>query len=162
MPQDLQDTRYLDPSWFTRHVFNRLTRRLARIGLSVWGSRELRVRGRSSGELRTTVVNLLEVDGRRYLVAPRGTTQWVRNLRAAGGGELRLGRQLDAFRATEVADADKVELLRVYLRKWAFEVGQFFDGVGASAPDAELARIAPGHPVFLVEPVAAAATAPRP
>ncbi len=71
------------------------------------GSRELRVVGRRSGQVRTTVVNLLEVDGRRYLVAPRGTTEWV-NLRVAGAGELRVGRQVEDFTAAEVGDADKV------------------------------------------------------
>ena len=78
-------TRYLAPDWFTRRVFNPLVARLTRWGISVKGSRVLEVRGRTSGEVRTTVVNLLTVDGVRYLVAPRGETQWVRNLRADGG-----------------------------------------------------------------------------
>jgi hypothetical protein len=76
----------------------------------------------------------------------------VRNLRAAGGGELWLGRRHDAFRATEIADADKPALLRAYLRKWKFEVAQFFEGVGPDAPEAELRRIAPGYPVFRIDP----------
>ena len=92
--------------------------------------------------------------GRRYLVAPRGTTQWVRNLRAAGTGELRVGRRAEAFRATEIADDDKVDVLRDYLRRWKMEVGVFFDGVDDKASDDELRAIADRHPVFLVEPVA--------
>jgi deazaflavin-dependent oxidoreductase (nitroreductase family) len=145
--------RYLEPGWFTRNVFNKLMVWLTRAGLSVRGSRELRVRGRTSGEWRKTPVNLLHHDGARYLVAPRGRTQWVRNLEAAGGtGELRVGRRVEEFRATAVADADKVDILRDYLRHWKAEVGVFFDGVGPDAPDAELAAIAPGYPVFQIEP----------
>jgi deazaflavin-dependent oxidoreductase (nitroreductase family) len=127
---------------------NRLVTALTRAGISLWGSRVLAVRGRSSGEWRTTPVNLLVLDGRRYLVAPRGHTQWVRNLRAAGTGELRLGRRVEVFTATELADAEKPEVLRAYLRRWKFEVGVFFQGVDADAPQDDLLRIAPGYPVF--------------
>ena len=84
--------RYLAPGWFTRNVFNRVVAGLTRLGVSVWGSRILAVRGRTSNEWRTTPVNLLTHEGNRYLVAPRGTTQWVRNIRVAKAGELRLGR----------------------------------------------------------------------
>jgi deazaflavin-dependent oxidoreductase (nitroreductase family) len=140
--------RYVEPGWFTRHVFNPVIAGLTRVGISVWGSRQLRVRGRRSGEWRTVPVNLLTVDGVQYLVAPRGHTQWVRNLRVAGEGELRVGRRVQAFHATEVVDADKVDILRAYLKRWKAEVGVFFGGVGAKSPDEELRRIAPDHPVF--------------
>jgi deazaflavin-dependent oxidoreductase (nitroreductase family) len=123
---------------------------LTRRGFSVWGSRVLYVRGRTSGQWRSNPVNVLTHDGRRYLVAPRGQTQWVRNLRAAGGGELRVGRRVEKFRATELADADKPGVLRAYLRRWTFEVGVFFDGVNADATEAKLLEIAPGYPVFLI------------
>ena len=130
-------------------VFNRAVEWLTRRGLSVWGSRVLAVRGRRSGEWRTVPVNLLTHEGERYLVAPRGNTQWVRNLRAAGGaGELRVGRRVEAFTADELADDDKPAVLRAYLERWKFEVGVFFDGVDASASDEELRAIAPGYPVF--------------
>ena len=141
---------YKEPDWFTRNVFNRVVRRFTRMGVSVWGSRELRVRGRRSGEWRSVPVNLLEVDGERFLVAPRGTTQWVRNLRTAGGGELRLGRRSTAFTASELGDADKERILRPYLERWKMEVGVFFDGVDASSDTAEFERIAPRHPVFQI------------
>lgn len=144
--------RYLIPGWFTRNIFNRLVRRLTLLGVSVAGSRELRVRGRQSGQWRVTPVNPLVVQGERYLVAPRGTTQWVRNLRAAGGGELRVGRRIEAFQASELADAEKAAVLREYLRKWKWEVGQFFDGLDANATDRQLADIAPGFPVFRIVP----------
>jgi deazaflavin-dependent oxidoreductase (nitroreductase family) len=145
------DTRYREPGWFTKHVFNGVVVVLTRMGISVLGSRELRVRGRATGEWRKNPVNLLSLDGSRYLVAPRGRTQWVRNLQAAGTGELRVGRRVETFRATEVADDAKVDVLRAYLRRWKMEVGVFFDGVGPDASDEELAAIAPGYPVFLVE-----------
>ena len=146
--------RYVEPGWFTRHVFNPSVAAVTRAGISVWGSRVLAVRGRTSGEWRTTPVNLLTIGGDQYLVAPRGHTQWVRNLRVAGEGELRLGRKVQPFRASEVADADKEQVLRAYLKRWKAEVGVFFDGVSADSPSSELARIAPDHPVFRVEPVA--------
>ena len=78
-------------------------------------------------------------------------TQWVRNLRVAGSGELRVGKRTEPFRATEVADADKVAILRAYLKRWKAEVGVFFDGVSADSPDADLQRISPDHPVFRLD-----------
>lgn len=141
--------RYRQPGWFTHHVFNPAVAGLTRMGISVWGSRVLRVKGRKTGEPRTTPVNLLTLDGTRYLVAPRGETQWVRNLRAAGGrGELLLGNKAEPFQATELADADKPDILRPYLKRWKAEVGIFFDGVSADSPASEIERIAPQHPVF--------------
>ncbi len=142
--------RYDEPGWFSRNVMDRLVRRLTLAGISVWGARELRVRGRSSGEWRSVPVNPLQIDQQRYLVAPRGETQWVRNLRVAGGGELRVGRTVEPFAATEMTDDDKGPILRAYLERWAFEVGAFFDGVDGGASAEELARIAPNHPVFRI------------
>jgi len=138
------------PGWFTKNVFNRIVAGLTRLGASVMGSRVLEVRGRTSGAPRRTPVNVLEFEGERYLVSPRGDTQWARNLRAAGEGRLLVGRRSEPFRATELADEDKPPLLRAYLKRWAFEVGAFFDGVGADASDEELRDIAPRHPVFRV------------
>lgn len=147
----MTSSRYVEPGWFSRHVFNPGVALLTRAGVSVWGSRVLRVRGRKSGEVRETPVNLLTVDGARYLVAPRGVTQWVRNVRAAGGGELALGRRSEPFRATELADDQKPPILRAYLKRWKFEVGAFFDGVSADSTEEELDRVAPQHPVFRIE-----------
>lgn len=144
--------RYLAPDVFTRRVMNPVVRWCARHGISLLGSRELLIVGRRSGLVRSNVVNLLELDGTRYLVAPRGTTEWVRNLRAAGRGELRLGRRVEAFTVDELADADKLPVLREYLRRWGWEVGQFFEGVDKASIDAELDAIAPGFPVFVVRP----------
>jgi deazaflavin-dependent oxidoreductase (nitroreductase family) len=120
--------------------------------MSVLGSRVLAVKGRSTGEWRTTPVNLLPYEGRRYLVAPRGETQWVRNLRVAGTGELRLGRRAETFRGRELTDEEKVPVLREYLRRWKAEVGIFFEGTGPDASDDQLRAIAPKHPAFEVLP----------
>lgn len=132
-------------------MFNRVVAVFTRLGISVWGSRVLRVRGRKSGEWRSSPVNLLNRDGAQYLVAPRGQTQWVRNIRVSGGGELVVGSRVQPFKAIEISDAEKVPILRDYLKRWKFEVGVFFGGVGPDSTDEELRRIAPDHPVFRVE-----------
>jgi hypothetical protein len=123
---------YRPPSWFDRRIVNPLVATLSGLGLSVAGSRVLEVRGRKSGELRRNPVNPLVLEG-----------------------DLRLGRQREHVRATELEDAAKEPVLRAYLRRWKWEVGQFFDGVSADSSADELARIAPNHPIFLIEPAEA-------
>jgi deazaflavin-dependent oxidoreductase (nitroreductase family) len=140
---------YKKPDWFTAHIVNPLIKGLHRLGIGVAGSQTLAVRGRKSGEIRTNPVNPFELDGHTYLLSPRGTTQWVRNLRAAGGGELRSGRKARHFHADEVPDSEKLPLLRLYMDKWSWEVKGFL-GIDADAPDEELRRIAPDHPAFLL------------
>ncbi len=142
--------RYIQPKKPT-NLFNESVAGLTRLGVSVYGSRVLAVRGRTSGEWRTNPVNPLRLQGTRYLVAPRGNTQWVRNLRASGTGELRIGRKAEPFTATEVSDDEKPAILRAYLKKWKFEVGVFFEGVDAKAPEQKLREIAPGYPIFRIE-----------
>ena len=142
---------YQQPGWITKNLFNPAIAALTRMGVSVWGSRELRVKGRTSGEWRSTPVNLLTIDGTRYLVAPRGVTQWVRNLRVAGSGELRVGKRVETFGAQEMADAEKPPILRAYLKRWKAEVGVFFGGVGPDSSDEDQLRIAPDHPVFVLD-----------
>jgi deazaflavin-dependent oxidoreductase (nitroreductase family) len=139
---------YRAPGWFTRNVVNRAVAFMTRHGVSLLGSRVLAVRGRTSGEWRTTPVNLLDHEGKRYLVAPRGEAQWVRNLRAAGTGELRVGNKVEEFRARELADDEKIPVLRAYLKRWKFEVGVFFEGVGPDSDDEDLRSIAARHPAF--------------
>jgi deazaflavin-dependent oxidoreductase (nitroreductase family) len=141
--------RYVQPTRGT-HIFNSAVASLTRMGISVWGSRVLAVRGRTSGEWRTTPVNPLSFEGERYLVSPRGNTQWVRNMRVAGGGELRVGRKVERFTATEVPVEERPRVLRAYLKRWKFEVGMFFQGVGPDAPDDRLLAIAADHPVFRI------------
>lgn len=144
------DDRYLRPDWFTRNLFNPTVAFLTRLGISFWGSRILEVRGRKSGEWRSVPVNLLRVGETDYLVAPRGHTQWVRNLRASGEGRLRLGARITEFDATEVPDEEKPPILRPYLKRWTWEVGRFFEGVRPDASEDELKAIGPNHPVFRI------------
>ncbi len=140
---------YQRPDWFTRNVFNRLVNGFTRLGVSVRGSRILEHRGRTSGKLHHTPVNLLTIEGTKYLVAPRGETQWVRNVRHAGGHMvLLLGRRRTLCTATEIPEADRVPILRAYLRHWKFETGMFFGGVTPDSSEAEWAVEAPRHPVF--------------
>lgn len=143
------EARYVQPGSSTR-FFNQAVAGLTRLGLSVWGSRILAVRGRKTGGWRTTPVNPLAFQGERYLVAPRGETQWVRNIRVAGGGELRLGRRAEPFTVTELADDAKPAVLRAYLARWKLEIGTFFQGAGPDAPEEKLREIAPGYPVFRI------------
>ncbi len=140
---------YKEPDWFTRVIFNNVVKGLTRVGVSVWGSRVLEHRGRTSGKLHHVPVNLLTVDGTKYLVSPRGETQWVRNVRHSGGHMvLILGRSRQLCTAQEVPVADRVPILRAYLLRWKFEVGMFFDGVSPDSTDAEWAAVAANHPVF--------------
>ena len=139
------------PGFITRRVMNPTVAFLTRSGVSLAGSAVLGVPGRTSGEMRTTPVNPLTLEGTRYLLAARGHTQWVRNLRVSGWAELTVGRRTERVTAREITDpAEIVPILRAYLKVWAWEVGAFFQGVGADASDEELAAIAPQHPVFVI------------
>lgn len=149
-PMSESSGRYLEPDWFTRNILNQTVQTLTKLGISLWGSRILEVRGRKSGVWRSVPVNLLTLGGNDYLVAPRGETQWVRNLRVAGEGRLRVGNRTTTFEAEELTDADKPRILRPYLKRWKWEVGQFFEGVGPDASEEELVAIAPNHPVFSI------------
>jgi len=142
---------YQKPDFATKRIFNPLVAFLTgTLGLSMRGSRVLAVRGRASGEWRTTPVNPLSLNGERYLVAPRGVTHWVRNIRVSGEGELRKGRSSEPIRVMEIADADKAPVLRAYLKAWAMETKKFFGLPGADVSDEEIAAIAPNHPVFRI------------
>lgn len=143
---------FQEPGWFTKNVFNPIVAGLARMGISIAGSRVLEVQGRKSGEWRRTPVKPLELGGDRYLLAPRGNTQWVRNMRVSGGGRLVCGRKVEEFTATEVPEDERPPLLRAYLEKWKREAGAFFGGVGPDSSDEELRRIAPAHPAFRITP----------
>jgi deazaflavin-dependent oxidoreductase (nitroreductase family) len=145
-------TRYVPPAGRMDRWSAAAVRWLTAHGISLMGSRVLEVRGRRSGELRSVPVNLLELDGERYLVAPRGNTQWVRNARAAGTASLRLGSRTEEVALREVPVAERVPVLRVYLRRWGWEVGRFVEGLSAGSSDEEVAAVAPGMPVFRVTP----------
>lgn len=123
---------------------------LARRGLSIAGTAEMSVRGRKSGQMQRIPVNPHTLDGTQYLVSARGHSQWVRNMRAAGGGELRVGRKVREFAAVELPDEEKLPILRTYLEKWGWEVNQYFQGVTAKSSDEEIIAAAPDHPVFRI------------
>jgi deazaflavin-dependent oxidoreductase (nitroreductase family) len=139
---------YKAPGRATRWFFNPMMSGLVKVGVPLKGANVLSVRGRTTGEWRSTPVNPLTFEGEQFLVAPRGETQWVRNLRVAGSGRLQRGRRTRDFTAVELEDAAKVPVLRAYLEEWAWEVGVFFDGVNAESSDEQLAAIAPKHPIF--------------
>ena len=129
-----RERQYLKPGWLTNQVLNPL---LMRVGMIP----TLAVRGRTSGEWRTVPVNVLELDGQRYLVAPRGDTQWVRNLRATGRGELCRRGRVEPFRAIEIPDSEKPRVIEPYLARWGYQVKGYFKAL----PDPA------GHPLFRIE-----------
>jgi deazaflavin-dependent oxidoreductase (nitroreductase family) len=149
---EIEKPHYRPPGWFTKNVFNNVVAGFTRIGISVWGSRILEVKGRKTGQTRRTPVNLLRIEGQDYLVSPRGEGQWVRNVRADNGNlDLLVGWRRKHYSAAEVADEQKIPILRAYLKRWKAEVGVFFDGVGPDSPDEAISAIAPRHPVFALQ-----------
>lgn len=130
--------------------FNNVVGWLARHGFSLAGSVELSVRGRKSGQMQRIPVNPHTYEGEQYLISARGHSQWVRNMRVAGGGELRLGRKVHEIIAVELPDEEKLPVLRTYLEKWGWEVNQYFKGVTAKSSDEEIIAAAPDHPVFRI------------
>jgi deazaflavin-dependent oxidoreductase (nitroreductase family) len=141
--------RYDEPHRAARAA-NALIRWLAELGISVAGTRALRVRGRKTGKLRGVVVNVLTVDDVDYLVSPRGTTQWVRNVRAAGVVDVGPRWHRRQLRTTEVADSAKPDLLKRYLDKWYWEVKGHIAGLTPDSGDDELRAAAPSIPVFVL------------
>ena len=144
---------YKAPGRVTRSVVNPLVSALVKLGVPLKGAGVLSVRGRTTGDWRSVPVNPLSFEGEQFLVAPRGETQWVKNMRAAASGRIRRGRRTHEFTAVELDDAMKPQVLRAYLKEWAWEVGAFFDGVGADSTDEQLASIAPKHPIFRITAV---------
>jgi deazaflavin-dependent oxidoreductase (nitroreductase family) len=140
-------------------VFMKAVRWLTEHGLSLMGSRVLTVRGRKTGTPQSVPVNLLALGDERFLVAPRGNTHWVRNVRAAGEAKLRVGRRVETVRLVEVPVDHRVPILRVYLKRWGWEVGRFVEGLTTHSTDTELAATAPGMPVFRLEPLPRATVA---
>ncbi|MFF7202804.1 nitroreductase family deazaflavin-dependent oxidoreductase [Streptomyces sp. NPDC008141] len=145
----MSQTHYIKPGRLDT-IINGSIAWLARRGISLMGTAELSVRGRTSGEWRSIPVNPLPYEGGPYLISARGHSQWVRNLRAAGGGRLQLGRKTQRFTAVELADEEKPALIRTYLERWGWEVGRFFGDVNAKSTDEELLAAAHKHPVFRI------------
>ncbi|MDA2893535.1 nitroreductase/quinone reductase family protein [Mycolicibacterium sp. BiH015] len=139
--------RYDRPGWGAR-IFNGAIRRLAEAGISIQGSTAVQVRGRRSGRLRGVVVNVLTVDGRRYLVSPRGNTQWARNARAAGEVEVGPRRRARRHRVAEVPDDAKPDLFKPYLDRWYWQVKGHIGGLTPRSSREEMRRAAASIPVF--------------
>ena len=127
---------------------NGLIRWLAEAGISLAGTRALRVRGRKTGKRRAVVINLLTVDDRDYVVSPRGNTQWARNARAAGVVEMGPRWRSREIRIAEVGDNDKPPLLRRYLDRWYWEVRGHIGGLTPESNGDELRAAAASIPVF--------------
>lgn len=143
-------SRYLPPSTRTERWANAVVGWLTRHGVSLLGSRILAVPGRCTGRIQRVPVNVLRLGEQRYLVAVRGNTQWVRNVRAAGGAELLLGRRVERVVLAEVPVAERVPALRAYLARWGWEVGAFVPGIDKNSSGTDLLAAAPGIPVFEV------------
>lgn len=143
--------RYDRPTLPARAV-NTLFRWLAEAGISVAGTEALRTRGRKTGKRRGVVVNVLTVDGRHYLVSPRGDTHWARNARAAGVVEMGPRWRSRDVRVAEVPDDAKPALLRRYLERWYWEVKGHVGGLTPQSTDVELRCAAPSIPVFALTP----------
>lgn len=144
---------YRQPPWIMRHVVDPLTLLLVgRLGMDDHNAtRVLEVKGRSSGAWRATPVKVLELDGKKYLVAMYGETSWVKNLRVQGSGVVRLGSQATTFRSVELSGAEKLVVLRAYLKRWWSLIAQMTPISSPDAPDEELASAASLHPVFRLD-----------
>ena len=143
--------RYDAPN-FTARAANELIRFFAEAGVSIAGTKALRIRGRKTGKRRGVVINLLSVDGRDYVVSPRGNTQWARNARAAGAVEMGPRWRSRDVRIAEIADDTKPQLLRRYLDRWYWEVKGHVGGLTPQSTDDEMRSAAPSIPVFELLP----------
>ncbi len=133
-------------------AFNRFFGFLVGLGLGLKHNYLLQVRGRKSGKLYSTPIDLLEMDGKRFVLAPRGRTQWVRNAEAAGEVTLKKGAFQQSFRLRAIPDAEKPELLKAYLDNFKTTVQRYFP-VPAGSNVQEFASVAANYPVFeLVSP----------
>jgi deazaflavin-dependent oxidoreductase (nitroreductase family) len=141
------------PTRFER-LFSRLFGMLVGLGLGLRHNYLLEVRGRRSGRLHATPVDVLDQGGRRFLVAGRGETQWVRNARASGRVVLRKGRRSEEFRVRELPDAEKPEVLNAYLDRFKLTVQRYFP-VPAGSPPTAFAPLARRYPVFELIPAGA-------
>ena len=135
---------------FFYKTLNTLMIALLRAGVNMGNMTLLTVRGRKSGQPRTTPVMLMEQHGQRWLFSPYGQVNWVRNLRAAGEAILRRGRQTERIYAAELNAREAAPLLKYTLARVPSYLRPYFD-VAPDAPLEDFEREVPGHPVFLLE-----------
>jgi deazaflavin-dependent oxidoreductase (nitroreductase family) len=128
-------------------LLNRTFGFIVALGLGPAHIHLLEVRGRKSGKIYKTPVDLLQLNGTQYLVAPRGRTQWVRNAEAAGEISLRRGSARHTFRLRPIPDAEKLPILKAYLDNFRREVQRYFS-VAAGSPLEDFASVAPNYPAF--------------
>ena len=128
-------------------IFNRVFGILVGLGLGFSHNYLLQVRGRKSGKLYSTPVDLLEQNGKRYLVAPRGRTQWVRNAEAAGEITLKKGSRRERFSLSPIVDAEKPAILKAYLDNFNREVQTYFP-VPAGSPVEAFVELTASYPAF--------------
>ncbi len=133
-------------------AFNRCFGFLVGLGLGLKHNYLLQVRGRKSGKLYSNPIDLLELGGKRYLVAPRGHTHWVRNAEAAGEVALKKGSYRQSFRLEPVSEAEKPPLLKAYLDSFKTTVQRYFP-VPAGSDAQAFAGIAANYPVFELEAI---------
>ena len=137
---------FREPTGFEKFL-NRAFGFVVGLGLGPAHIHVLEVRGRKSGKLYSTPVDLLELNGKNYLVAPRGRTQWVRNAESAGEVVLKKGSKRTSFRLRSLPDAEKPPILKAYLDSFRNEVQRFFP-VRAGSPAESFTEIAIGYPAF--------------
>jgi deazaflavin-dependent oxidoreductase (nitroreductase family) len=143
-------TVYHKPSGAVK-LMNSIIGRLASIGLVPMSTVLLQVKGRRSGQIRSTPVSWIEHEGQRYLVAPRGNTEWVRNVKAAGGEAVLKSRKTEGVRLEEVPIEQRAPIIKSYLKKTAMVTKREF-GLDPDAPMEEFEKIAPIHPAFRITP----------
>lgn len=128
-------------------ILNKAFGILVKLGLGLRHNYLVQVPGRKTGRVYSTPVDLLEFEGRRFLVAPRGRTQWVRNAEAAGELVLKRGTERQTFRIRIVPDEKKPEILKAYLDRFKFTVQRYFP-VRAGSEPRDFANMAERYPVF--------------
>lgn len=140
-----------DPDFHKPNLFERILNRafgtLVGLGLGLRHNYLVEVRGRKTGRVYSTPVDLLEFKGRRFLVAPRGRTQWVRNAEAASEVALKRGFERRRFRIRTVANNEKPEILKEYLDRFKLTVQRYFP-VKAGCESGAFVKIAERYPVF--------------
>ena len=142
----MDSTRFSQPSPIER-LSNRLFGLLVGWGIGLPHNYLLQVKGRKSGRVYSTPVNVLDYKGNRLLVAPRGETQWVRNARVSGQVWLKRGRSRQRFKLRALDDREKPDVLREYLSRYKLAVQRCFP----LPPDARLEAFsdnAAQYPVF--------------